>query len=239
MFKTTISDRKFCPQSLSKHSVGIFKLLQSNLKDCSPSVFFRKNIMSKTIDRDEYIYIYKYVNAYIYIYIDIFIDRKRTIYIYIYIYIYIPLGLTCDKQIPNSPKSAKSWNLFITGSLLGQVIVGIVWFEENPWFWAVISRLISAYWASQSIYHICSGAGFFLIYLQNWAVLGVNVGTDSKHGAYGFHRVYCTHVYPQPTIGVIQMGCNWASPHGHRTEALMRYLHWGFPAISMMKIEGM
>ena len=88
--------------------------------------------MSKTIDRDEYIYIYKYVNAYIYIYIDIFIDRKRTIYIYIYIYIYIHLGLTCDKQIPNSPKSEKSWNLSITGSLLGQVIVGIVLFEENP-----------------------------------------------------------------------------------------------------------
>ena len=128
MFKTKISDRKFCPQSLSKHSVGIFKLLQSNLKDCSPSVFFRKNIMSKTIDRDEYIYIYiyKYVNAYIYIYS--LIGREQ----YTYIFIYIPLGLTCDKQIPNSPKSAKSWNLFITGSLLGQVIIGIVLFEENP-----------------------------------------------------------------------------------------------------------
>ena len=38
------------------------------------------------------------------------------------------------------PLFPNSWNLLITGSVLGQVIFGRVLFEENPWFWGVISR---------------------------------------------------------------------------------------------------
>jgi hypothetical protein len=48
------------------------------------------------------------------------------------------VGLTRKKQIHNSTifahKNTKSWNLLITGSLLGRVISGRVLFEENPWF---------------------------------------------------------------------------------------------------------
>ena len=42
------------------------------------------------------------------------------------------LGLTCNKQIQIPPLFPNSWNLLITGSVLGQVIFGRVLFEENP-----------------------------------------------------------------------------------------------------------
>ena len=90
--------------------------------------FARGCIKSQTITHTYiYIYIYKY-STYNYIYI--FRRKKQSTF----------WDWPVRSRFTIPPLFPNSWNLLITGSVLGQVIFGRILFEENPWFWGVISR---------------------------------------------------------------------------------------------------